>query len=1406
MRGSALAGATDEIRRMQDGVRDWARRTARHAGTGQDAASPAALLSLLCASAFCPLLMAGDTADAGIAVLSPVGGVLAEAVTDALAQVRRPGQAPAPSRDELEQGVAGRIQQALAAGDQRADALRHEIATVLKEIDAGGTALRAAMEETDERARAGVVAAIGVLGADVSELGFLIKDAAKAAEEIQQRLDAEGANARAIAERSERRSADVGRAREDLAVSAGRATPAGTGGPPAPVHGCPYRGLLPFGEADAEVFRGRERLAAELAARLAARVTRGGLVVVTGAAGAGKSSLLRAGLLPILARGQQLPGSDRWPRIVMTPARDPLTGLAGRLAAIGGGEAAALPAGLAQHPDRAHLAIRPAVLAATSRHGEGSPAPGGAARLVLIVDQFEQVFTLNPGPDGEAQRRAFITALHAAATFPAGPEQQPPALVVIAVRGEFWDECAAYPQLAGALQDGQFVVGPMSEPELRAAITGPADAAGLHIDPALTGTILGDLRAAGGDRAAGALPLLSQAMALTWEEREADRLTSHGYDRAGGVGHATATGADKVYAALPAGRQALARDLLRSMTATSPDGRVTGRPLTRDEFYSAVPGADEAQADAVLEALVAGRLVVIDDGKAGISQDILLRAWPRLRGWLAEDQASSILYDQLADAAGAWHDRSGASSLLYRGTHLATLQQAAARWSKDPARYPALTSTQRDFLQASEGAAARRGRRRRGAVALLAVAALAAVLVFAFQLRGTALQQRDQAIYSQTVAEALRFGASNTPLAAQLNLAAYRLQPTQDLASRLLDAENTPLSSPPVIGTGGVGSVAFRPGDHTLASGNVDGTVRLWDVADPARPVPLGRPLAGTTAVYSVAFSPDGTVLASGTYGGLIQLWNVADPTHPVPLGQPLTAGTGALYSVMFSPDGRTLASGDSDGTVRLWNVAHPARPRALGPSLTTGTAPILSVAFSPDGRTLASGGDDGTVRLWDVARPAHPRRLGRSLAGGSAVFWVAFSPGGRALASGGEDGAVRLWDVADPAHPRSFGQPLSAGSAVFSVAFSPDGHALASGDGDGTVRLWDVADPAHPRPLGSPLTGGTGAVLWVAFSPDGHTVASGSYDGTVRLWSLPATVLTGGTGAVDSVAFSPGGHVLAAGSRGGTVRLWGVADPAHPVPLGRPLTVGATAVDSVAFSADGHTLAVGSHDGTIRLWDVADLAHPVPLGPPLTAGSSVVYSVAFSRDGQTLASGGDDATVWLWDVADPAHPVQFGRPLTAGGVVGSVAFSPDGHTLASATYGGTVRLWGVADPARPRPLGPPLTAGASAADSVAFSRDGRTLAVGSHGGAVRLWDVADPARPRPLGPPLTAGASAVGSVAFSRDGRTLAVGSYDGAVRLWNLNVGYAIERICTTAGGLTPQQWHRYIPQLPYQPSCEP
>ena len=681
-----------------------------------------------------------------------------------------------------------------------------------------------------------------------------------------------------------------GPAEEVLAAREGSMSDAGQMVAPG-MRRCPYRGLLPFGESDAEVFYGRERLAAELAVKVAARVSRGGMVVVTGASGSGKSSLLRAGLLPVLARGRQIPGSDRWARIVMTPTKDPLTELAARLAAVGGPDALAVRDGLARHPEQAHLAIWSAVLALAARRDEEPPTSGdGAPRLVLIVDQFEQVFTLNPDPGRAAIRQAFITALCSAAANPVGPGQEPAALVVIAVRGDFWDRCAAVPELVGALQDGQFVVGPMTESELRLAITGPAEAAGLRIDPGLADTILGDLRVAGGDRSAGVLPLLSQAMALTWEHREGDRLTSRGYAQVGGVSHAVQTGADRVYDALPAGQQAMAREVLRSMTVASRDGGLARRPVTRDDLYAGLPRAARSDIDAVLDAFAAERLAVLDGDTAQLSHDVLLRAWPRLRGWLEEDQTSWIVHGQLADAAASWHDNHDDPSFLYRGAQLAALQQAVTRWSANSARSPALTGTQRDFLQASERAALHSSSLRRAAFAVLALLTVLAVAAagFAFYQRAEAVRQRDQAIYNQVIAEA--------------------------------------------AGAGGVNSVAFSPGGHTLASGGSNGLVRLWDVTDPAHPRPLGQPLTGGTgAVETVAFSRGGHTLATGSLDGTARLWDVADPAHPGPLGTTPASRAGIL-SVALSPGGHTLASGSLDGAIRLWNLPQTATAPGAGP------------------------------------------------------------------------------------------------------------------------------------------------------------------------------------------------------------------------------------------------------------------------------------------------------------------------------------------------------------------------------------------------------------------------------------------------------------------------------------------
>ena len=987
------------------------------------------------------------------------------------------------------------------------------------------------------------------------------------------------------------------------------------------------------------MFYGRGELVAQLAQRLAGRLDGLGMLVVAGESGAGKSSLLRAGLMPWLAAGALGPGSERWPRRVIQPTGRPVRELAIQLAEVAGADPVSLYRSLSAAPGEAPMLVELAVRTAAGRVPDPGPGLGDAAacaaRLVLAVDQFEELFTAAGDEEaGRVEREGFIAALHAAATVPAGPRNLPPALVVVAVRTDYLGRLIADPTLKAWVDAGLFTVGPMSEAEARLAVTGPAAEAGLAVEPALVKAVVAELREGAGAALGGVLPLMSQAMAATWRYREGGQLTLRGYRRAGGVANAVNRSAQAAYDALTSRQEDAARLVFTQLTAITPDGQLARRRCSRADLRS--PGSPmAADIDAVIDVFSAQRLLVLGQDGVEICHDALLQAWKQLRDWLGDDQLDRALHSQVITDGAAWDSNGRDSAYLYRPGRLAAIDAATTRWRDAPTRFPPLPATARAFLAAAHHAARRSTRRRRGAVAVLALLTALAVAasVVAVSQRAAAVRQRDQAIYNQVVADALQFGASDTMLAAQFNLAAYRIQPSQDLVSRLLNTENMPLPTQLAAGTGFITSVAFSPVGHLMASGNADGTVRLWDVADPVHPRLLGQPL------------PSGPGIG--------------------------TSGPAVVLSVAFSPDGHTLAGSDNSGTVRLWDVADTVHPRPLGQPVTggDGTA-VLSVAFSPDGRILASSSVHGTVRLWDVADPAHPRLIGPILTGGGAATLAAFSPDGRTLASGSFDGTVRLWDVADPAHPRTFSPILTSGGAVDSVAFSPDGHTLATGGYGGTIWLWNVTDPAYPSPLGQPVAGG-GAVDSVAFSPDGHTLASGSRDGIIRLWSLPQTVLTGSSSdGHNSVAFSPDGHTLASSDYGETVRLWDVADPAHPRLIG-PILTGGGAVDSVAFSPDGHTLASGHDDGTVRLWDVADPAHPRPIGPILTGWSGLsaaaVRSVAFSPERHLLASSSLDGTIRLWDVTDPTEPWSLGQNVTGGSaLVYSLAFSPDGHTLAT--------------------------------------------------------------------------------------------------------------------------------------------
>jgi len=328
----------------------------------------------------------------------------------------------------------------------------------------------------------------------------------------------------------------------------------------------------------------------------------------------------------------------------------------------------------------------------------------------------------------------------------------------------------------------------------------------------------------------------------------------------------------------------------------------------------------------------------------------------------------------------------------------------------------------------------------------------------------------------------------------------------QDTSADLLAAHPPQPVGQPLTGhRNAVLSVTLSRDGRTLASGGIDGTVRLWNVADPAHAsARLGPLTAGKDAVRTVAASPDGRILASAGIDSTVRLWNISEATAPAQLGQPLPH-TDGVRTVAFSPDGSTLATGGRDRTVHLWDIHDPARPEPLGEPLPGNTADVVSLAFSPDGATLASGGWDHSVHLWDVTTRGNPRPLGSSLPGHRDVVWtVGFTPDSRILVTGSADRTVRLWDLTDRNAPKELGAPLTGyRDAVWCSAVSPDGTLLAIGSADGTVRFWDVSRPAGPAALTPPLDTHHGKVESIAFSADGALLVTAGSDAAIRLWQL---------------------------------------------------------------------------------------------------------------------------------------------------------------------------------------------------------------------------------------------------------------------------------------------------------------
>ncbi|MEU4449646.1 hypothetical protein AB0K14_40785 [Actinosynnema sp. NPDC050801] len=1195
------------------------------------------------------------------------------------------------------------------------------------------------------------------------------------------------------------------------------------------VDACPYPGLAAFGPGEARWFFGRDRTTADLLGLLGRRAASGGVQVVVAPSGAGKSSLLRAGLLPRLHR-QALPGSRTWPKSVFTPTAQPLRSLAVQLAPLIGAHPTVVAEALVSHPEWCAGRLR-------GRHP--------ASRVLLVVDQFEELFTLCAD---EGERHAFVDVLsRLAAPTASGAD----VLVVIGVRADFYGTCADYPALRVALQDSPVVLGPMSYSELREAIVYPARAAGLDIEPGLVELLLRDLGATEGATGyeAGRLPLLAHALRGAWYERHGATLTVDGYRTTGGIERAIAQTADQVHARLDPVAQGVARSLFLRLVKIG-DGTDDARcRLSRAELVDT--GDNPVAAAAVLDAFTAKRLLTRHRDAVEITHEALIRAWPVLRGWLDKDRDGLLVHQRLTDAAATWERKNRPPDALYRGVVLADARAAAEK------RHVVLSPSEQEFLAAGRHAQQRDTRRRRrmvGGLAVVTVLALVFAGMAAYSASVAATAERE-ARAQQLVAQGEKFSAVNPRASVLFALASWNTAHTPESRGAVLSTQTNPYDGTTELG-GPLFTVAATADGQLIATGGEEGIVRLLSPADRTvvREMDLGRP------VTALAFSRD-KVLAATTAGpgtpaapsedggteatGKVVLW----PDAMSDAGRKeFDAGQGDLFEVAFSADGASLATAGADPGIKQW-VVGTGEPH--GPAFGDNGGPVFDVAYRPcDGCTEIVAGTVGAVRRWDrvTGRP-----LGTSVVAKDArVLAVDFNADGSLLATGGDDQSARLWDGGTGALLDAMaGHDLS----VNDVAFAPGESCGTSGNQPGctlmtvsfdlTTRLWNVTreegvvtsaerttlESQDTTAFGAVFVGGsfrvvtandngtlgwwsvdrsqvssTGAVNDIAFTDDGkHGVSVDATGGVLtNYWGGDGKFLRGPNAVYTDVSFSGSGNrvAVAGGSEMANVsdfdRVGVVLNGHWSTAAERPGTVHA-----ITFGADDDTVFTGDTTGKVNRWDVeitdggTTLRNPVELKAPGTgaAHQNAVCGMAIDDNRTTLVTGGFDHVARLWNAADGTPK---GKPLVGHhDLVCGVAFDRTGEVVATASFDNTVRLW---DARTGDPLGEPLVGHTGPVLSVAFDGRGK-LASGSYDRTVRLWEVADPAAPTPWAA-LTGHRDKVNVVRFRPGTAELHTGGDDRTVRVWRLDFvgpdGVLADACEQVRGDLTRAGLEEHTPEL--------
>lgn len=1194
---------------------------------------------------------------------------------------------------------------------------------------------------------------------------------------------------------------------------------------------CPYKGLSAFQTQDVEFFFGREGLLA----RLLVELTGASFLAITGPSGSGKSSLVRAGLIPALWN-DEIPGSKDWKILIMRPGAVPLEDLAVRISLQTGGSASNLLEDLHLNPDSLRLALKQIMISQPEE-----------AKFVLVVDQFEEIFTLCAD---ESQRSRFVVSIINAAQKANGQ-----VIVILTLRADYYGSCAAFSDLAKMLSASQILVGAMDEDELRRAIEMPAKHAGLELEPGLTEMILQDARGE-----TGTLPMVSHALMEIWNRRSGHCLKVASYQSFGGLRQAIASTADEMFLACSEDDQERVKEIFLRLVHLDDPLDESGYRATRQRVLvrDLIPAEnDNMQFENLFNRLVNARLIVKDVGPDAepsieVAHEALFQRWERLRSWLEEDLEIVRLRQRVSEAAREWE--SGARDeafLIHRGGRL---EDALKLYGK-------MNAQNQEYLKACETIQHKAERFRRfitiGFAFGLGLMMLIAVLA-GFQWQRAEKQTRF-ALARQLSAQSQSMIAANleesmTPVL--LAIQSMKMYSTSEAA--VLLQKN--IFSPPVLDLEPSSTAQFSPDSKFVVTGGEDKTIRVWDVSTRKKSLQMSHDDIAT----NVVFSPDGKLVASGSQDHTARVWDAmtgneklriqhGGPVKLVALDSDVLVSvtdnavwvwdavrgieiarndylneiqsievlpgenrvitttsdaayvwdykTGAVITreadnmeviiakdmfVVFAGCEQWLIDGRNcnSSIFRVWNASAGKEVSLVIPKHTVGSADI-----SPDGRLLAlSSVFSNSVSVWDLE--TGQEILSKDF--GDYVWSISFSPDGEFVAVGLHRSAYVIDAASGVVVARYTTEDnlnLDTIDSVSSILFSPDGRYILT-DGLRGAVLWE----AMPGQEITHITHQNNGYQYAMISPDKRYIIVGK-DGLFEVWDVTLDKKVSqfeANGTAYPIALSTGGKYLAVENNDRMVHIWDTATGREAAGI-----LSGDDTKNIAFHPNGEFIASGKGDHIIDIRDTMSGA----VISRLSHDKDVIY-VAFNPDGKLLASATFD-TFWIWDAVTGKEMARIAN----GNLVQSLSFSPDSKFLITIDGLGGCRIFETK-------TGEEFMHDSMNhhIDSAEISTNGKFLVSGGCDlfvgtsmncvyGVVRVWDLSTSEEITQV-----VHQGEILAVAFSADGKNV-ISNGGGITRTWLFQQKDLIDNACSqVTRNLTKSEWQKYIGDiLPYTAVCQ-